>query len=141
MIPIKFLVALAAVYDGIVYVLHPPNCTSASFGYTDAVHNMTWHKMDTTSLADISVFKLPVKNFTDSGVLTFKIKYHFLTYAVETHWQTLLLKKKPDVLKKLLEPADNSCCISSIVLSTLLFVVLCMGVTYFLIIWYYNHYV
>lgn len=138
MVPIKFLVALAAIYDGILYVVQPPHCSSASFAYIDEVHNVTWRKMDNTSLANISVFKVPVKNVSESGVLTFKIKYLYPTYAVDTNWQTILVKNKPDVLKKLVHPADNSCCVSTVVLSIILLITVCMCVTYFFICWSYN---
>lgn len=140
MIPIKFLVALAAVYDGILYVLQPPNCSIASLAHNEGLHNVSWHKMDNALLADISVFKIPVKNFTENGVLTFKIKFYYPTYAVDTNWQTIFVKNKSDVLKKLIEPEDNSCCISTIVLSIVLLIVLCMCIAYFIIIWTYKNY-
>lgn len=140
MIPIKFLVALAAVYDGILYVLQPPNCSSASFASNDGLHNVTWRKMDNASFANISVFKIPVKNFTTKGLLHFKIKFYFPSYAVDTNWQTMLMTNKSAILKKLAEPTDNSCCISTVVLSIVLLIVLCMCVTYFFICrWYHNN--
>lgn len=138
MVPIKFLVALAAIYDGILYVLQPPNCSSASFAYNDGVHNVTWHKMENASLANIPVFKIPVKNFTENGIVTFKIKFHYPIYAVDTNWQTILVKNKPDVLKKLVEPADNSCCVSTVILSIVLLITLCLCMFYFFICWSYN---
>lgn len=140
MTPVKFLIALAAVYDGILYVLQPPDCTSASFAYDDAVHNVTWRKMDNVSLANISTFKIPVKNFTENGVLTFKIKFHYPTHAVDTNWQTILLKnKKSDVLKKLVQPEDDSCCIATVIVSVVLLIVLSMCIAYFIIIWSHHH--
>lgn len=138
MVPIKFLVALAAVYDGNLYVLQPPNCSSAAFIFNDGVHNVTWRKMDRTLLANIDVFKIPVKNFTENGVLTFKIKFHYPTYAVVTNWQTIWVKNKPDVLKKLVEPEGNSCCISTVILSIVLLITLCICVTYVYVSWYYS---
>lgn len=138
MVPIKFLVALAAVYDGTLYVLQPPNCNSASFAYDDGVHNVTWRKMDNSLLADIPVFKISVKNFTDNGVLTFKIKFALPTYVVDTNWQTLLVKKKSEVLKTLVEPEQYSCCIATVALSVVLLIILCLCMTTFFICWSYN---
>lgn len=136
MVPIKFLVALAAVYDGILYVLQPPTCTSASIASNDS--NVTWRTMDVGLLATIPVFKLPVNNFTDSGVFTFKIKFHYPAYSAVTNWQTIVVTSKPDVLKRLREPPDNSCCVSTVVLSATLLVVLCLCVTCYFIVWSYN---
>lgn len=138
MLPIKFLIALAAVYDGILYVLQPPACTSATFAYNDGIHNVTWRKMDNTSLANVSVFKIPVKNFTENGVLTFKIKFYYPTYAVDTNWQTIMVKNKSDILNKPIKAPDNSCCISSIALSIVLLIVMSLCVAYFFILWSYN---
>lgn len=139
MIPIKFFVALAAVYDGVLYVQQPPHCSSASFTYTtNGLHNITWRKMDNASLANISVFKIPVKTFTQNGLLHFKVKFYFPSYSVDTTWQTMLITNKSDVLKKLVEPTDNSCCTSTVVLSIVLLIVLCMCMAYFFICWFHN---
>lgn len=138
MIPIKLLVALAAVYDGILYVLQPPNSTFASITYAhNVVNNTTWHTMDNTVLTDINVFKIHVRNFTENGVLTFKIKFHYPTYAANTNWQTIMLKPaKPDVLQKTItEDPHNYCCISTIILGVTLLIILSLCFTYFFIYW------
>lgn len=142
MLPIKLLVALAAVYDGILYVLQPPNCTSASITYAhNVVNNTTWYKMDTTVLTDINVFKIPVRTFTENDVLTFKIKFHYPTYAADTNWQTIMLNPtKPDVLQKAItEDPHNYCCISTIILGSTLLITLSLCFAYFFIFWSLNY--
>lgn len=142
MLGLKFIIAFATAYDGVLYVVRPPNCTSASLAFDDGSRNVTWRKMDNVTLENaamesLSVFKISVKNFTYNGVVTFKVKFYYPTTVVVSKWQTVLVKQT-DVLKKLNEPADKSCCISTVVLSIVLLIVLCLCVTYFFICWYYN---
>lgn len=133
MVAIKFLVALAAVYDGVLYVLQPPNCISADFGYKPG--NVTWRKMNVGSLVDVAVFKIPVLNFTDDGALTFKIKLHYTSYAADTDWQTLLVNN--NVTKRLIAHADDSCCASSVILSVTLLLIAVVLALYFFQAWFY----
>lgn len=145
MIPVKFLVALAAVYDGSLYVFKPPNCNSASITYDRAANNnVSRYKMDSAFLAEISVFKVSVRNFTQNDSITFKITFHFPSYVVDTNWQTMMLKnRKIDMRKKNIEPNNNYCCISTIIVGVALLATLSLCITYFFICWTlnYNNYI
>lgn len=139
MVPVKFLIAFAAVFDGVLYVLQPPHSISASINGDRNASNATWNTMDTTVLADIPVFKIPVKNFTEHGLLTFKIKFHYPTYAVTTNWQSIMVREGT-ILKTFIEPTNNFCCISSVILGTALFIILGLCIAYFFVHWSLNFY-
>lgn len=136
MVPVKLLVALAAVYDGILYVLQPPNSNSASITYDRNLTNVTWHKMDNSVLAEIPVFKIPVRNFTDNGLLTFKIKFQSSAYSVTSNWQTIRTHvDQQDVLKKCIDISNNNCCVSVIILGSVLLLIASVCIAYFFIYW------
>lgn len=132
MVPVKLLVALAAVYDGFLYVLQPPNSISASITYDRNMSNATWYKMNNSVLAEIPVFKIPVRNFTENGLLTFKIKFQAPTYAVTSNWQTI--KISDDVFKNC-TGFNNSCWVSVIILGTVLLIIASLCIAYFVIYW------
>lgn len=137
MVPVKFLIALAAVFDGVLYVLQPPHSISASINDDRNASNATWNTMEKTVLADIPVFKIPVKNITEDGLLTFKIKFHYPTYAVTTNWQSIMVREGK-ILKTFIEPTTNFCCISTVILGTTLLVILGLCITYYFISWSVN---
>lgn len=133
MVPVKLLVALAAVYDGILYVLQPPNSNSAAITYDRNVSNATWYKMDNSVLAEIPVFKIPVRNVSENGLITFKIKFQSSAYAVTSNWQSIRTHvEQQDVLQKCI---DNNCCISVIILGTVLLIISSLCIAYFFIYW------
>lgn len=116
MLPVKFLVALAAVYNSTLYVLRPPECIDASIAYNRT--NATWHKMGNDSLTDIPVFKVSVKNFKDIDVLPFKIKFHYPEYVIDTTWQSVSLKHTRDPVSAPLPVNDCGCYVSLIIIAT-----------------------
>lgn len=139
MVPVQFLIALAAAYDGMLYVLQAPNSISAFITCDHNTNNVTWHKMENSVLAEIPVFKIAARNFTDNGLLTFKIKFHSPTYSVTSNWQTIMLgEEKSSVLKTFIEPTNSYCCISSAILGTTLLLVTALCIAYFFIYWSIN---
>lgn len=116
MLPVKFLVALAAVYNGTLYVLRPPDCIEASICYNRT--NVSWHKMVNDSLTDISVFKVSVKNFKNLDVLPFKIKFHYPEYVIDTTWQSVLLKQTRSSAHVSLPTHTDDCYILLIIIAT-----------------------
>lgn len=136
MVPVKILLALAAVYDGMLYVLQPPNSNSASITYDRNVSNVTWYKMDNSVLAEIPVFKIPVRNFTENGLLTFKIKFQTIGYAVTSNWQSIQIHvDQQDVLQKCVDVTNNNCCVSVIILGSVLLIIASLCIAYFFIYW------
>lgn len=138
MTPIKLLVVLAAVYDGTLFIVRPPDCDSASILFVRASNNTTWHHLKSDSLTGIRVFKVPIQNFTKSDFLTFKIKFHYPTYAMDSNWQNIWLRtKKSDVSSTQIDV--NPCCVFTIVFGVLLLAILLMcTITYFVVYW--KHY-
>lgn len=138
MLPIKFLVALAAVYDGILYVLQPPNCSSASVTCDRNTTNATWYNMTNFFLADIPVFKLPVKTCVKNGFLNYKVQFNFTTYTFDTNWQTIMLNgKKLDFPKKVcVEPPSDYTGLVIVILSSLLLIIMSACIILLFIYWF-----
>lgn len=140
MLHINFILALAAVYDGILYVAQPPNSTSATITF-DRSANATWSKMDYAILCDIPVFTVQVKNRTVDGLLSFKIKFNYTTHSIDARRQTIGLKNKQfDVFNKTLaQPTNDYCCISAVILALILLILLSICVGYYFIYWTINY--
>lgn len=131
MLPVKVLVTLAAIYNGTLYVARPLNCSHASIA-SDRSTNTTWTVMNATTLGELPVFKTVVKHLLDDHALTFKLQYGCPLYTVETTWQTIWQKRK-SVDKERLCPSYSGCCISAVILSTLLLLLVTFIITvYFL---------
>lgn len=131
MLPIKFLVALMALYDGVLYVHRPLHCTSANITYYgDVTSNTIWHKLNSASLGDLPVFKISTTNFTSVDVLTFKVKYVFPDYSIATNWQTILLKNMK------FAPYDKGCCVSAIIFGILLLALTLLCISTFGVYYY-----
>lgn len=129
MLPVKFLVTLTAIYNGTLYVARPLKCTHASIT-SDRSTNTTWTLMETDVLGDIPVFKILVKQ-KENGTVTFKIRYGYPSYTVETTWQTITHKTQS--VHKEQCPNYNGCCISVVALSGVLVLIVSLLITaYFL---------
>lgn len=136
MLPVKFLVALAAVYNNTLYVLRPPACIDASISYNRT--NATWHKMENDSLTDIPVFKVSVKNFKDLHVLPFKIKFHYPEYVIDTTWQNVLLKQTRFPTVEPVPAHDAGCYISLIIIAASVLLVTTLHLGYLAYVYYFR---
>lgn len=146
MLPFKFVLALTALYDGFLYVVRPPACTSASITYDcntnhtfqkmgayDCNTNHTFQKMDAADLGGIKVFKVSVQNYTELNTLRFKIKFTFPGHSVNTTWQEILQTSGKLKVTNKTAPKQSSCCITAIVFGvTLLLIVLILIAFYFI---------
>lgn len=120
-LPIRYLVTLAAVFDGVLYVVQPPNINSGYIQFDQ--YNGSWHRMDNDYIDGIKVLKKSIKNISVSdNILPFKIKFFHRNYSVETQWQNVVVVDNAVKIKKKCEP-DNTNWIVNIILSVTLFTI------------------
>lgn len=134
-LPLQYLITLAAAFDGVLYVVQPPNSISGSILFDR--HNDTWRRMDSVYVDGIKVLKTSLKNISiTDNVLPFKIKFYHKNYSIETRWQSIVVDTAVKI-KKTCE-SNNTCKIVNIILSITLFAVLITLVSVYSFIYWCN---
>lgn len=134
MLPIRFLVALAAIYDNVLYVVQPPSANGGYITFGKTSTNATvWSKMEQETLEGIKILSNPISNITSDNTLWFKVKFMYSKSSIETNWQNIILHSK-QMVQPTTSSTTNTCTASLIItiIQFIMFIISCIVIYYYI---------
>lgn len=123
-LPIKLLIVLTAVYDGVMYIARPSESISGSIVFSQ---DPTRYNLKSDVLHGLNVYSVSLSNVTRVPS-SFKVKFHYPSHDIETSWQTI--GHDPHICKLPDSPTPVSCIV---VVSVAIFVLVIFAI--FLIVY------